>query len=284
MSSEANRTSYPRDAWQRYQQLVVSIDGIVWEADARTFQFTFVSQQAERLLGYPLEHWLRPGFWVEHLHPEDRVRAVEFCRRATAEKRNHTLEYRMIAADGRIVWLRDIVTVIIEGGESRTICGIMVDVTERVRTENALSEREALFRLLTENSQDLIFLLDLQGRIIYASPSVNRLLGVIPQDNFQIVHPEDAPGAQTCWERVLAGETILWTGRVADAQGRWHWLEALNSLINYQGQPCVLSVCRDITERKEAERALAESHGLLNAVVEGIADAVFVKDLRAATG
>jgi two-component system, cell cycle sensor histidine kinase and response regulator CckA len=69
---------------QHYEALVNSVDGIVGEADARTFRFAFVSQQAERLLGYPVERWLtEPTFWQDHLHPEDRAWAVESCVRAS---------------------------------------------------------------------------------------------------------------------------------------------------------------------------------------------------------
>jgi two-component system cell cycle sensor histidine kinase/response regulator CckA len=117
---------------QHYEALVNSVDGIVWEADARTFRFAFVSQQAERLLGYPVERWLtEPTFWQDHLHPEDRAWAVEFCARATQEQRAHELEYRIMAADGRTVWLRDMVTVIVEHKQAVTRWGVMVDITQR---------------------------------------------------------------------------------------------------------------------------------------------------------
>jgi PAS domain-containing protein len=54
-----------------YSKLVNSLDGIVWEADGQTFQFNFVSPQAEKILGYPLEQWLQPNFWRDHTHPDD---------------------------------------------------------------------------------------------------------------------------------------------------------------------------------------------------------------------
>lgn len=129
---------------RRYAELIDSLDSIVWEADARTFRFTFVSRQAERILGYPVERWLKePEFWIEHLHPDDRCQAVSLCRRAVAEKRAHTLEYRMIAADGHEVWLRDIVTVIVEDGQPVKLRGVMVDLTERKQQE-AVLEQERL--------------------------------------------------------------------------------------------------------------------------------------------
>ena len=64
---------------KRYETLVNSIDGIVWEADVN-INFTFVSKKAERLLGYSLNEWYQPNFWADHLHPEDKVRVVKLCK------------------------------------------------------------------------------------------------------------------------------------------------------------------------------------------------------------
>ena len=92
-----------RRSQQKYANLVNSLDGIVWEADAQTFQFTFASQQAERLLGYPIEYWLtKPTFWKDHIHPDDQEWAIDLCVKSTQQKRPHNFEYRMLAADGRV--------------------------------------------------------------------------------------------------------------------------------------------------------------------------------------
>jgi PAS domain S-box-containing protein len=115
---------------QQYKQLVADIDGIVWEADARTFRFTFVSEEAERLLGYPVAQWLAPGFWADHIHPDDHDRAIQSALDSTAARRKHDFQYRMVAADGRTVWLRDIVNVVVERGQPTKLRGVMVDITE----------------------------------------------------------------------------------------------------------------------------------------------------------
>jgi PAS domain S-box-containing protein len=278
MSASSNETGFHSEASQQSAQLLASINGIVWEADARTFQFTFVSSQAERLLGYPLEQWLRPGFWADHIHPDDRAAAVECCQRALQEKRQHDFEVRMLAADGRTVWLRNIVTVVVEGNQPSRLCGIMVDRPERERTEEVLGESEELYRLLTENSSDLIYLLDREGRIVYASPSVGRLLGRVPASNFEVLHPEDAEAAQAYWERILGGSKELLTVRVRAASGTWHWLEARSSLISYRGQTHVLSVYRDITERQLAEDEARASAARFRILVDHATDAFFLHD------
>src|ERR1700681_236803 len=131
-------------AQHRFRDLVNSVEGIVWEADVPSFQFLFISKQAERVLGYPVERWLsEPTFWKDHVHPDDRDWALQFCQSATAEKRDHEFEYRMIAADGSVVLLRDLVTVVMEGDRVTRLRGVMVDLTKRKQAEEALRQAQA---------------------------------------------------------------------------------------------------------------------------------------------
>ena len=128
------------DTWRqvetRHEDLLESVGAIVWRADARTFQTTFVSKEAEAILGYPLESWLRvPGFWLEHIHPDDRAWVMTLSAKATEEHRKHDFEYRMVVADGRVVWLRNIVKVLVENGQATELVGVTVDITERKRAE-----------------------------------------------------------------------------------------------------------------------------------------------------
>lgn len=131
---------------QRFKNLVDSVDGIVWEMDVNTFIFTYVSQQAERLLGYPVDDWYKPKFWIEHLHPEDREWAVNFCEMRTSQNQDHDFEYRMIALDGHTVWFHDIVTVVEENGHPCWLRGIMVDTTGKKLEEEEKHKLEAQLR------------------------------------------------------------------------------------------------------------------------------------------
>lgn len=125
----------------RYKDLIDSVNGMVWEADASTTQFTFMSRQAEAILGYPVEQWLSsPTFWVDHMHPEDRNWAPQYCLKETSSHRTHTFEYRMLAADGRTVWIRDLVAVLVENGRVTKLRGIMEDVTDHKLSEIKLAQ------------------------------------------------------------------------------------------------------------------------------------------------
>lgn len=130
--------------------------------------------------------------------------------------------------------------------------------------EEALRESAEVYQLLADHTNDLIHLMGLDGRVVYTSPSVDRVLGRDPARPVaegwdQHCHPEDVEAGRRAWERVLAGEKATATFRVRHRDGAFRWMEAWVSLVRYRGEPHVLSVCRDITERRRAEDAQKES-------------------------
>ena len=115
----------------KHTSLIQTVEGIVWEADAETFKFSFVSNQVQNILGYTPDEWLKdPDFWPSHIYHEDRMQAVNFCTLQTKEAKNHSFDYRMVKADGSLVWIKDVVSVIMENGKPSLLRGIMVDITE----------------------------------------------------------------------------------------------------------------------------------------------------------
>ena len=146
----------PRQRDKLYATLVHAIGGIVWEADPDSFQFSFVSAQAERILGYPVRAWLEPGFWQRHTHPDDVDRCAMFCMDATRAGRDHAFEYRMIAADGRVVWLRDIVSVRVSEEGSKRLVGVALDITAQKQEEADKARMSRIYEALLENSSDNI--------------------------------------------------------------------------------------------------------------------------------
>ena len=136
---------------EKMEALVNSIDGIVWERAPDSFQFTFISRQSESILGYAPQAWLdQPNFWSEKLHPADAAKAVRTSRDLVAGGQPYTHEYRIIAADGRTVWLRESGTVLTENGRAIALRGIMLDIT---RQKLDAEQLDKLNRRLMETSR-----------------------------------------------------------------------------------------------------------------------------------
>ena len=123
-----------------YRLLVEGLRIISWEAQISSRRFTFVSRQAEDSLGWPVEEWLKPGFWETHIHPDDRAFTPNFSKMFALKGQDHDLEYRFQSADGRIPCFRDIVSVIKKEGEPYALCGAMVNITDRKMMEDVLQK------------------------------------------------------------------------------------------------------------------------------------------------
>jgi two-component system, sensor histidine kinase and response regulator len=123
---------------QRYRELVESAQVILWRRSAASGQFSFVNKEAEALLGYPAEEWLANGnFLFDHLHPDDRELTESFCRAAAETRVSQRFEHRMIAASGDVLWLRTSVRLVEGGQQFKELVGVMTDVTERKRAQDA---------------------------------------------------------------------------------------------------------------------------------------------------
>jgi PAS domain S-box-containing protein len=148
LSEEERLQAARKESEKRFQDLVQGLDAIVWEADATTLRFSFVSQRAQTVLGFPTERWLaEPDFFSTRIHPEDRAKVVATCRAALARGEDHELEYRALRSNGNVVWLRDIVHVVPPApGRPGQLRGLTVDLTELKRADEALRQSEDQLR------------------------------------------------------------------------------------------------------------------------------------------
>ena len=239
-----------------YPKLVTSLDGVVWEADGETFQFTFVSPQAERILGYPLREWLEPNFWRDHTHPEDTDWCAAFCLDCTKRRQDHEFEYRMIAADGRIVWLHDIVSVKVEPNGAVYLSGIMLDVTKRKQAEQELRQKTEILQKIFDNVPLMVTFRGTDGRVKLVNREWERIFGwALPElqdlngDILNEVYPD--PINRRRARDFIAAADSQWSnfkaktrdGRVIDTS----WAVARLS------DGSSVSIGQDISERNRAE-------------------------------
>ncbi|AKJ01422.1 PAS domain S-box-containing protein [Archangium gephyra] len=273
---------------RQYAELLDTIDGIVWEADVN-FRFSFVNKQSERLLGHPPRQWLQePDFWKNHVHPEDREWAQAYCLKATRERRPYEFEYRMLAADGRVVWLRTIVTVLAEDGRPLKLRGIMVDVTEQRLAREKLEQTASLLRATFDSVTDGVLVVSRNQRITAFNKRFQQLWGYSDEALQGMPDPKQTLPAAIAQakdpERFLARIREMYADPEREGVDI---VELHNGLILQRttipqrlGSTIIGRIWsyRDVTEERRAQEKLEQTFSLLRATFDSIADGVVVVD------
>jgi two-component system, cell cycle sensor histidine kinase and response regulator CckA len=251
---------------ERFRSLVEDLDAVVWEADAADDKNRFVSRNAEAVLGYSIEEWLtQPSFWEDHLHPDDRAATIAAHRTTTERGESHTLEYRMIAADGRTVWIGDRVRVVLGDDGRPLLRGVMVDITADKENELALCEATQQYRALVEQAPICTYRQDASGeRLLYIGPQAEELTGYAPEewadDRFaDWLHPDDRDRVLQDVARCRAeGRAFEMEYRLLTRDDRTIWvLDRTVPIRDERGRIAFRQgFVLDITAAKEAETAL----------------------------
>jgi diguanylate cyclase (GGDEF)-like protein/PAS domain S-box-containing protein len=147
-------------AQTRFDDLVGSLDAIVWEADGDDYHMTFVSPRSLDIAGYPPDMWMtEPEFWETRLHPDDRTRAIADVEAAIGGMRSVALEYRLRVASGQYRWFSDMIRVIPKrDGSGHRLVGVMIDISSQKRLEAELAYRashDPLTGLLNREQLDI---------------------------------------------------------------------------------------------------------------------------------
>jgi len=272
---------------ERCLLLIHGLDAIIWEADPDTLQFSFVSERAEAILGYPAEQWLKdPNFWVEHIHPDDREQALSFCRAAINEGRDHRFEYRALAADGRVVWLRDIVRIVPRGeGKEQRLLGLMIDITRHKQMEEAWRNSEERFRTAFAHAAVGQAMTDKEGNFIQVNKAYCDITGYTEQELYSmnlksVTHAEDFPASMEHIRELLSGKTdsFIIEKRYVTKSGDTVWVrnsvaaarDKLGDISNF------IALSEDITERKKGEVCLRASEEKYRSIFEETKDVIFI--------
>ncbi|MBM42698.1 MAG: hypothetical protein CL483_12320 [Acidobacteria bacterium] len=276
-----------------FRRLLEATSIIQWEADARTRDFTYVGSQAERLLGFSLDEWYQPAFWLTRLHPDDRERVLRFREEALVEREAYELEYRMVGAHGEVLWLHDVVAVERVDGEPAIIRGFLIDVTARKRAEDTARASEARLGKLLEQAPDALIAVRADGSIAFVNRQAERLFGydggTLVGRSFDELVPGhgklrrllDADRGMVVDESVPTVEPgQLQPVEAIGEGGRRFPAEAdLNPLQTDEGLVVVITV-RDVSARLAVDTALRESEERFRIAAALGADIIAEVDIR----
>ena len=253
-----------RTSEYHYRGMIESLSAIAWEADPLTYDYSYVSPHAVDLLGYPLSQWKRPNFWRSVLHPADATWAEAFCVAETAAGRDHSLDYRVITADGRTLWVRDLVS-LIDQGHYHVMRGLMIDISETKRTEEALKASEGKFASVFQECPDILVIARrTDGCLLEVNAAFEAQIGLSAKDAIGKTATElriwgDTRGGPDLLQR-LHNKRL----RNVETIFRRSNGETFIGLISAQPfeldhTPALVVVVRDITQLKETQQQLQTS-------------------------
>ena len=265
-SREASEASArQKDAELRYRKLIEALPLAVYlDLPDATATSVYISPAVEGMTGYPPERWMSPTFFDSVLHPEDRERtSTETYSELDRGGDSWTSEYRIIAADGRTIWIRDEAWILKdEHGEPEFVQGFMLDVTEHTLTNAEIRRQKQYFESLVEVSPAAIVTMD-PGEIVTGwNPAATELFGYSTDEAVgrhieELVLPSAelrAEGARNTQTAVESGQVHRETRR-ARKDGTLVDVEMVMVPLVVDGERSGFYVIyRDITERRRAEQ------------------------------
>ncbi len=267
----------------KYRLLVDHCSELMWNMSPEG-RFLDLSASWERITGYKPSSLIGTSF-VPTVHPDDVPACFEYLRKVISSREVfQSPEYRARHADGTWHWhIATCTPVTGPDGNCTSVVGVSRDITERKETEKRLRESEEKFRKVFHTNQDSISINRLvDGTYMLINEGFKKLTGyteadVIGRTSFDINIWEN----QEDRTRLIEGLSRDWKVENLDAKFRkkdgsigYGIMSA--SLVDLDGIPHILSVTRDITDRKRDEQKLQESERKYRTLVENAAEAIFI--------
>lgn len=276
-----------RESEARFRSFADNSTAVLWIINAQTLRMEYLSPAYETVWGEARDHVLADiRHWAELIHPDDRAQATEAMPRSLAGERI-ALEYRIIRpCDGEVRWIRDTGFPIPapDGGVLR-VAGMALDITEERQAKTALAASEARYRLLADNTRDMIVQVDMDTTRRYVSPAARILLGYEPQELLgtkllDMIHPDDQPVVRAVLADLSNGirTSAIQRQRYRRKDGSYVWVEVSYQIFcDEAGQPQGCVACtRDITQRIEAEHRLRESEFRFRLLAENTSELIML--------
>jgi PAS domain S-box-containing protein len=275
---ERTEEAQPHLTEERYRALAETLRAVPWEAEPTTDHVTYVGPQIESLTGYTVEEWITPGAWARAMHPDDSDAQVEKYEWHLQQRRDHNLEYRVIAKSGQQVWFRDIITFVTNADGREIVRGLMIVIDEEKALERALRESEARYREAERIAKLVHWSVALspdgrwENNVATYSDGAVEMFGIpehdrqITNEDFmtRLTHPEDRENLGATLSKAFADRQreMSVTYRIVRPDGNVRWvLEHIRSEYDEAGKRVSsFGIIQDITEHRQRELELSAAY------------------------
>jgi len=265
---------------KRLRILTDGIDEIVYVVDPKTYEILFANKKAEKTFGKKILNKKCYKIFQNLNHP------CPFCTNKYLFEKNKKILVRELQNHGNKKWYKCIDKAIKWPGDKRVRFGIAIDITEQKEMENALRESEKRYRNLVENALEVIYTASADGKITSLNPAFERITGwscneMLGKPFATIIHPDDLPLAMESFQKTLKGErqTTPIELRVLSKSGKYLFGEFTSAPLFEDGKIVgEFGIARNVTERKQMEKALQESEQLFRSIVDNSHECIVIID------
>ncbi len=258
-----------KESERKYRLVADNVNDMIWLMDIRHRRFSYISPSVERMRGYTPAEVMEQSL-EEILTPASYEKAVKTLSRELAEDkgkdpdRSVSMELEQYRKDGSTMWTEIAASVVRDDdGRPIAVLGVTRDISERKKTEAALLESEAKFRLISEQSLLAIGIIQ-DGYITYANEMYSRITGYTLDEIYgwepfgyaRTIHKEDLSFVLMQSRKKQAGQEDVVTNyqfRGFTKEKRIVWWEIYSKSVTYHGRPADLFTLIDITERIRSE-------------------------------
>ena len=263
-----------RESEEKYRAIFESFHDVYYRTDKEGL-VTIISPSVRTHAGYDPEDIIGHPVTDFYLNPEDRETFIQKLKKKGAV---NDYELKLKAKDGSVIETSMSAHIIFgNDGEPAGVEGVLRDITERKRAEEALKESEEKYRELVENLTEVIYALKPSGEVLYVSPTVKSLIGYSPKEiegqSFTgLIHEDDLPLASERIQKILSGASVTGEYRIRAKTGQIRWISTTSRPI-FKGKRAVgiQGILTDITERKKTE----ETMQFMQFSIDRAADAAF---------
>ena len=202
-----------REAHTRLDLIVNNISQVIYLYDSQADQFQYVSPYYQAVWGEPVQAVMEdPLSFKRKVHPQDMAAFQEAVRKEKEENIFFDLEYRIMPDKDTIRWVHSRnMPILDDKGNHILTVGIAEDITARIEAQQKLTRSEEQFRLIAENSTEIIWQLGLDGNVSFISPSVTTMTGYTLDELMgmkyrNIIHPSAIKQALKLFKSALTGE------------------------------------------------------------------------------